>query len=579
MCSRNRRLNMVKYTIISILVLLMVTGVVLMALRRKHVTAVSRLENEKISMQNTPINEELTKIKALNMNGQTEEMFERWRAQHDEIKVGLVKRIDDLLFETEDCIKRFNFAKASRIEKEIAEYIKHALQDQERIRTEVNELVGSKEKNLVELEELNEQYRAARKTLLAHQHAFGVALPALEERLESFVPRSEACETLMKEGNYLQARELVLILMDESKEFFHLINEIPALLIELQTNIPGALKELRAGHEEMEEQKYYLRHLELEQAFDAVEIELTILVDTVKTLEIDTVQQRVTQLNDDIDYFYDVLEKEVMAKQYIDKNCEPMFNTIINLIKKTRDLSIEADYVQQSYRLPEYEAETPKTAMKQLEFLQKRYDTLTIQVNEEKSAYTSLQADLVAIQRDVEVIADEQNQFANRLRSLRVNENDARTRVEDVTRILQDAERLLYKSNLPGVPEDMETNLDEVAEYIYVVSQNLQEVPLNMDTVHANLQVAEHAAQDVLSRSRKMVEDVRIIERLIQYGNRYRASHPELHQSLNEVEHAFNHLQYTKALEEAATAVEKVEPDALERVQKLVTEDLKKIRY
>ena len=55
-----------------------------------------------------------------------------------------------------------------------------------RILTELEELIGSEEKNRIEMEQLKEQYRAARKTLLAHQHSFGEAAVPLEKKLEQF---------------------------------------------------------------------------------------------------------------------------------------------------------------------------------------------------------------------------------------------------------------------------------------------------------------------------------------------------------------------------------------------------------
>ena len=39
----------------------------------------ARLEKEKLQIQHKPIFEEMTKIKQLNMTGETEEKFERWR--------------------------------------------------------------------------------------------------------------------------------------------------------------------------------------------------------------------------------------------------------------------------------------------------------------------------------------------------------------------------------------------------------------------------------------------------------------------------------------------------------------------
>ena len=76
-------------------------------------------------------------------------------------------------------------------------------------------MIGSEEKNRIEMEQLKEQHRAARKTLLAHQYSFGEAVPALEAKLESFIPDFEEFDKLTETGNYLSAREIVITLQDK----------------------------------------------------------------------------------------------------------------------------------------------------------------------------------------------------------------------------------------------------------------------------------------------------------------------------------------------------------------------------
>ena len=72
----------------------------------------------------------------------------------------------------------------------------------------------------------------------------------------------------------------------------------------------------------------------------------------------------------------------------------------------------------------------------------------------------------------------------------------------------------------------------------------------------------------------ELLDNVMLIEWIIQYGNRYRASNPEIHVRLLEAEESFRQFRYTKALEEAATAVEEVEPGAMKRIEELVQENV-----
>lgn len=564
---------MMAYIIIPIIILLalIVTGFII---RRKHMKIIDRIEQQKLQIQNKPIYEELTKVKALNMNGQTEEMFERWRASWTDVMDTHMPKIDSLLFDAEEQVDRFRFKRATEIECEIEEYITKCEKDMNLILSELDELIGSEEKNRIEIEQLKEYYRSARKTLLAHQHSFGPALSALEKRLEQFAPKFEKFDELTAEGNYLKAREVVIALTNASHEVLDLISEIPSLLTELQVKIPGAIQELLSGQREMEEQSYYLRHLEMTEVLQAMEKEVASLKESLAALELHLVKSKIEEINDNIDNFYDLLEKEVMAKKYVDQNCERLHDILADVLHTTREVNNEAAYVQQSYHLSATETEIPKQGLKQLEMLQKRYEVLATRVEEEQSAYSSLQEELVEISEEIDQIKEQQERFSDTLKNLRIDENKTRAQLAELKKLLQDTERLLHKANIPGIPEEMDARLEEAEEHIYIVMKGLQEVPLNMTTVRVNLNVAEKCIKDVNAYAKEMIENVVLIERIIQYGNRYRATNPKMHARLLEAEEAFNQFRYAKALEEAGTAVEDAEPGAMKRIQALVHEEI-----
>ena len=564
---------MMQYIIIVVIVLLALFMVGLF-IRRKHNVVIQRLEKEKMQIQHYPIFEELTKVKSLNMNGQTEEKFEHWRNIWMEVIDVHVIKIDSMLFDAEEYIDRFKFKKASNVEQAIEEYIAKCENSKNLIISELDELIGSEEKNRIEIEQIKEHYRSARKTLLAHQYSFGPALSALEKKVEQFVPKFEEFDALTVEGNYLQAREIVLGLNSESQTIYHLLSEVPTLLSEIQSKLPAAIHELRNGQREMEEQSYYLNHLELNKYLDNLEDELETLKSKLADLDVSSVAPRLNEINDEIENYYDLLEKEVIARNYVDKNCDDTFQTLTEVVKVTREIGNEAVYVQSSYHLPETEAEIPKLGLKQLEVIQKRFELLVTRVRDEKSAYSSLQEELLEISEEIERIQDEQEQFSSRLKNLRIDENKARAKLDSLKRILQETDRQLNKANIPGIPEEMDARIEEAEEQIYIVIQSLQDIPLNMNRVQSNIENAEKCIHEVSKHAHEMIENVMLIERIIQYGNRYRGTNPKVNDLLLESEYAFNQYRYIKALEDAAAAVELAEPGAIKRIEELVQDEL-----
>ena len=68
-----------------------------------------------------------------------------------------------LLFDAEDFVDRFRFGKATKVEANIEEKIQSCEKKMNEIFAELNELVGSEEKNRIEMETLKEQHRSCTK--------------------------------------------------------------------------------------------------------------------------------------------------------------------------------------------------------------------------------------------------------------------------------------------------------------------------------------------------------------------------------------------------------------------------------
>lgn len=567
---------MMEYIIIAVIILLAITIIGFM-FRKKHLAEIERLEQLKLQIQNKPILEELTKVKQLNLNGQTEEMFERWRNVWTEIMDVHIPKIDAALYDAEEAINRFRFSKASKLEQDTEVKIDNVDQQMNSILVELEELIGSEEKNRSEIDLIQEKYVRARKNLLAHQQTYGAAGEPLEKKLESFIPLFDEYEKLTDEGNYLKAREIVINLSAEGEETFLLVDDIPPLLADVEKKIPSYISELRQGKAEMEENSYYLGHLELTLQLDEIEEELVTIKEDIANLEIVQSKMAIEKIKDRIDSFYELLEKEVEAKHYVDDYCIETERHLEVVARDTQEMDEECRYVQHSYKISESEAAIPKSCKDKMEQLATRFELLVSRLKEDQSAYSSLQEELIHIREDLSIVDSTQIDFMTALKGLRIDENNARAKVEELKRKLQETDRLLHKANIPGIPEDMDVRLEEAEEHLFVTIQTLREIPLNIKLVDNYLEQAEKSINEGHDKAVEMVENVLLIERIIQYGNRYRKSNLQLDAKLEEAEESFRQLRYTKALEEAATAVENFEPGSMKRIEVLVEEDATEI--
>ncbi|OQM45577.1 septation ring formation regulator EzrA [Anoxybacillus sp. UARK-01] len=557
-----------------IVILLLVSGGMIYnyIYKKKIYREIDRLEAWKIAIMNRPVTDELSKVKQLNMTGETEQLFEKWRQQWDDIAAVQLPAVEERLFDAEEFLEKYRYTKAKGVLREIEQTLRKVEEDIQTILSELNDLIGSEEQNRAEIEQLKAAYRETKKTLLAYRHTFGAAEEKLTEKMESAHAEFQKFEELTSSGNYLAAREVVIGLKNELSELAQMLQDIPVLLNECETAIPAQLTELLDGYREMKETGYILEHLQIEQEAAEKQEKLKQYISYIHDLRIEEAKQGIEEIKEEIDTLYDLLEKEVFAHQYVQTEIPHIEEQLRHLSEESKQTEAETLFVQQSYHLSAQDLEKHRSIEKQIQHLVKRFALIQDRMAGEQTAHSVIKEELEQLFAQIQTMKEEHEQFREMLQALRKDELAAREQLESMRKKLSEAVRLVRKSRLPGLPEAYKLQLDEAKALLTKVALRLNDKPLNMEAVNQTLAEASILVERVCERTFVMLEQADLVEKVIQYGNRYRRRHPSVKEGLEEAEMLFRNYDYEQALEQAVATVEKIEPGALERVRQLLTE-------
>ena len=542
-------------------------------MKKKYYKETDRLETWKIEITNRPVLDELQKIKRLNMNGETEERFDRWRSTWDDVVSTILPDIEELLFDVEEQIDKYHFKKAKQIQLEISETLSRVEETIDKLLSELQELVGSEEKNRSEIDELKETYRECKKTLLAHRYLFGKMEKPLEGRLDKISKMFIEFDENTTNGNYLAAREIILNIKELAMKTKNDMDVIPNLLNECQSIIPTLLVELHDGYREMISQGYRLEHISIENEKARISKELQQCLNEFEKAEMKEVQEKVDGWKQTIDEYYDLLEKEVLARHEIKKTDREILEMLQSARSENLDLNDEFIRIQSSYHLQDSDMDIIEKLRKRLEQLYTRFDLIESNMNDNKVAFSHLQEELLLIKETLEIIMTEQADFAEKMQALRKDELASREKVAELKKSIAETIRMISKSNIPGVPEEYILLVEESQDSIQQVIAKLNETPLDIPIVQEFLEIAVITVEKMTKDTTDLFEAVALAEKVIQYGNRYRSRYPSVAEGLKEAEKAFRSFNYQEALEKAIHAIEKVEPGVLKKIDNSI-EDL-----
>lgn len=561
--------------VIVLLIALLIIFAISYFFRRKIYNEIDRLEVLKIQILNRSITEEMQKIKHLNMTGQTEEFFERWRKEWDEIVTSHMPKVEELLYEAEEYADKYRFKKSNQVLAHIDDLLIAAESNIEDILKEINDLVTSEQKNRMEIENAKGAYKKVRKNLLAYSHLYGELYSKLESDLHGVYEGFSQFDSQTENGNYMAAREILLAEEKKLEQLQSKMNTIPKLLADVKQTLPNQLNSLKEGFKEMSEQGYSLEHLQVDREIEALQKELhraeQVLIHDVK---LDEAEELLLMINDAVQNLYDQLELEVDTGREMASKMPELSDTFEQLQNDKLQTMEETELVKESYQLSQGEMLKADSFDKRMELLAKQFDMLKNKFDQKHVAYSLLKEEIGDLENQLKEARKEHDEFRKMLQSLRKEELQAREAILHLKQSISETSRKLKTSNVPGIPEALKNLMENAAERVKEVHQKLNGLPLNMAAVNESLLQAEELVFQVKEQTDELVEQVFFIERIIQYGNRFRSSNPILSEQLKEAERKFHLFEYDSAYEIAVTAVEKVSPGSTRRIEYYEKEQL-----
>lgn len=555
------------YSILAIVLIGFIVGTIL---RKKLYKEVDRLEEWKIDIMNRPITEEISKVKGLMMSGQTEKKFENWRQIWDEILSVELPDIEEDFFDIEEMANKYRFkkgqeyineteAKLNRIEEKLTELLE-----------DIDHLVHSEEQNRTEIGEVRSLYLEVKKQFSVGRSSFRKAATWMEADLDTYDDKFASFEAETNEGNYLNASHILEEIKNGLTRLSEYMGKLPNMYIQLESGFPNEFRDLKEGMNDMAEAGFSLEHFTFKADIEKLEAECVHLIQAIDEQKLDHVEERINEIDGQIDSIYDALENEVKAKHAVQDQIELLHEQISFYDEKLQALVEETKIVQQSYRMTEEELSFYEKMNKELLELTKTIQIIDDAIENQSQSYTAILAMVKSVNESFAEIEAELKQTKEKLTALRKDELKAHETLNDLKSKLIQAKRRLQKSNIPGLPESIILDMTSGEKKLTEALERLNEVPLEMGIINHLVQDTVEYVSRVDESVEEIISKVHFAELLIQSGNRFRNRSEHVNAQLAAAEAAFRNFLYDEAIDMAMEVVEQYDLAAIDRLKEEV---------
>ncbi|MEN1968201.1 septation ring formation regulator EzrA [Lentibacillus sp. N15] len=549
---------------ILVIIALIIVGLIL---RKRVYDVVDQQESWKLEIMSRNIAAELQRIKSLNLSGEAQEKFEMWKERWEYVVTQELPNIEEYLLDAEEAADKYRFPTAKKTLRKSEQTLETIEKDIETILQELEQLLESEKNSREEIEHIEPEIKALHKMLSQYRYQYGKAEVRFEVEIDELDEKSSRYHTLTNAGDYYEAQQVVHELKQELEVLQKQMEEFPSIYKACKQELPAQLDELYTGIKGMKQDGYRVEYLGLEKEIHNYQLRLSASVESLDKGSVEEAKSLITELDERIKEIYVLLEKEAIAKNYMETQIPTYQHLIDELDTSFQETKAEVGTLKQAYHFEDSDMEKYVTLDKAITQLKRQLEELQVNLENETKSHSELREVVEGGFQQVESLQEEHAAFKKRIHNLRKDEIEAKEELADMKAQLNDTIRKLHKSNIPGVPTFIWNMAETANDKNIQVLQALERQPLDISLVQQALAEAKREMDSLIQQTDTLLEQAYLTERVIQYANRYRSKYPLLAAKLAEAERLFRSYEYELSLEHAAKALEEIEPGALQRLE------------
>ncbi|GAA3610404.1 septation ring formation regulator EzrA [Secundilactobacillus similis] len=507
-------------------------------------------------------------VKRMSLTGKTLEQVKALVTDFQELTDNRLPRLAKQTSQAITAAKQYHVFAAQQAVGKANESLKVAQQAIDELQAQVKSLKDLDTQHKEAVKSLEGKYQSLRKTLLAKNFMYGPAIDGLEGQLAQLEDDNDHFRELTSQGDHEKAAELLAQLQRDTDRLEEMIQQIPPLFKNIETQFPDQIRELQQGEQTLTAEGYKYPEADLSEQINALTDQVAASKTALGDLDLDTVSQNDTAIATKIDHFYDLMEQEMNAKPKAEANLDYLAKFIAHAKNQNSLLLRELERLNLNYTLDHQELETARGFREQLRTIEGDYQSDVERMHDQTAVMTQVVSRQEKQKQEMTQIEQQQQEINDSVAGLAKEEQQARETLQQFEFEMHSIKRQVENLNLPGASKAYQDYYMVVSDEIKKLNENINQVQINMEDITKQLIMIQSDLDILTEKTDDLVDSALLAEQLIQYANRYRLTHAEVAEASQKAQQLFdNDFDYAKSLETIATVLDQVEPGSYKRLE------------
>ena len=558
--------NLVIYLIIAVAILLLISYVVAIYVKKRNESKLAILEEKKEELYNLPVNDEVEAVKNMHLIGQSQVAFREWNQKWVDLSLNSFADIENNLFEAEGYNNSFRFFKASHQIDQIESQITLIEEDIASIRNALADLEKQEAKNSGRVLHTLDLFEELQHRVADHSEEYGQGLSEIEKQLENIQSEFSQFVTLNSSGDPVEAAVILDNVENHILALTHIVDRMPAIVTTLSKDLPDQLEDLEDGYRKLLDANYHFVETDIEARFQLLYEALKKNNENIAQLELDNADYENTQVQEEINSLYDIFTREIAAQKVVE-GLVATLPTYFKHMKENNALLIkDIERLNKNYLLSESDESHVSRLQRELESYELAIEEATSNQDEPTQAYSIIEENLESLQEKLKEIEDEQISISERLARIEKDDYNARQKATIYANRLHTIKRYMEKRNLPGIPQSFLKLFFTASNNTEDLMAELDHKLVNIEAVTRILEIVTNNMETLETETYNIVQYATLTEQLLQYSNRYRSFDERIQEAFNEALAIFEtEFDYRASFDKISEALEVAEPGVSKR--------------
>lgn len=552
----------------SALIVVIVLTIVLRGLKKRGLKSnLVDLERQYNEIKGIPLAFKFNKAVALSrVNEAMMAKVNECQPQFDSVQESL-KECGVLLAEADDLLYVHKNKAASRKMNALQKNLELCSNAANAVNQVLDEILEQESEQRGQINVLKEKFRAIKKLFADNRNAYHQSDEYIEKRFDAIEKKFSLFEEWMFASEFDKAHEQQNEIAKEIAELSDQLHVLPNLYEQARGVLPKAIDEIGLRYAQIKNKGVFLDHLEVQKNLDIISDQLKENIAKLRNGIVLDVKGNLNALGERLLSLQDLIIREDDAYTEIQEGMESTFQLIRSNNEAFEEIVLLYRRVNERFGFEDWSTrlENAQTQLEQMNVLRRKVEKRAMENVIASSTQLLEYRELV---KGAQLFAKDINTMKKQLTTACSDEERAKKQLIKLQLILNEVRLKTACHRLPSISAQFNSDLEEGDSLIQRVKTVLENSPLDVQELNADLQEAIDFVYKLYNNANNLVGIAIMVENAIVFGNRYRSSFSEIDSELTRAELSFQNGEYTKALKIAIQCIEKMHPGIYEKLIK-----------